>query len=157
MPPTCICSIRMVGRSSRPEPAVHKQRLPDPFDGAPSLGRSGCLCRFPTRSPLIRTGLSDFGLARQSWRHRSGCGFSDFSPGRNSAEIEKRSTMAVDSCWRWRLYTPHERGRLAAGDEEVCFCACPWRNSREPRKRHSDGAGATSEGCHDIAYAVSVL
>ncbi|MFW8689784.1 type II toxin-antitoxin system RelE/ParE family toxin [Mesorhizobium japonicum] len=36
-------------------------------------------------------------------------------------EIEKTLGWCVDSLDWWRLYTPHERGRCAAGDEEVCF------------------------------------
>jgi hypothetical protein len=44
-------------------------------------------------------------------------GYRKFFVAKNSKKIE----MVVDSLDGRRLYTPHQRGRRAAGDEEVRF------------------------------------
>ena len=55
-------------------------------------------------------------------RHRKACAAA-------VAKNSKKFGIVVDSSERPRLYTPHQRGRRAAGDEEVRFF-CPYEIKR---------------------------
>jgi hypothetical protein len=69
-------------------------------------------------------------------------------------EIHKTCKFLVDSRTGSGLYTPHQRGRHAAGGAEVRPC---WRNHREPRERHSTGPGADQAEGPDVASVTSDL
>ena len=102
--------------------------------GRPALKRcSGCAAadiHQPGQAifrPMVRTrrrGVASLGgndRQRNATHNFSQANSRISAPWISPREIEKTSEMAVDSFGRWRLYTPHERGRCAAGDEEVCF------------------------------------